>query len=213
MDNSQKDIAAQNVLVSSPGKAGRIIRCKRHKSENRRTVQKGCNAWILDLNEGTPSRLLFQSPLRIGHTKTEPWAESVSKFLLPVAWVRRIQNRESASSVFHSSSKCFWWNSDKVWEQVERSTNVNTAIAAWKLIYSREKELWLGIASLCSCMLSPCVGLAQPSAVQASLYRHHFGNPDISPLGYIFSCTGFTSATPKSARQAFIFINFYLIIA
>jgi hypothetical protein len=59
------------------------------------------------------------------------------------------------------------------------------------------------------------VGLAQPSAVQASLqrYRLHFGNPDISPLGYIFSCTGFTSATPKSARQAFIFINFYLIIA
>ena len=59
------------------------------------------------------------------------------------------------------------------------------------------------------------VGLAQPSAVQASLqrYRLHFGNPDISPLGYIFSCTGFTSATPKSARQAFIFIYFYLIIA
>jgi hypothetical protein len=59
------------------------------------------------------------------------------------------------------------------------------------------------------------VGLAQPSAVQALLqrYRLHFGNPDISPLGYIFSCTGFTSATPKSARQAFIFIIFYLIIA
>ena len=47
------------------------------------------------------------------------------------------------------------------------------------------------------------------SAIQAmlvQLYRHHFGNPDISPLGYIFSCTGFTSATPKSALQGFIFI-------
>jgi hypothetical protein len=50
------------------------------------------------------------------------------------------------------------------------------------------------------------VGLAQPSAVQASLYRLHFGNPEISPVAYIFSPTGFTSATPKSALQAFIFI-------
>jgi hypothetical protein len=59
------------------------------------------------------------------------------------------------------------------------------------------------------------VGLAQPSAIQASLQRYklHFSNPDISPLSYIFSYTSFTSATPKSARQAFIFINFYLIIA
>jgi hypothetical protein len=38
------------------------------------------------------------------------------------------------------------------------------------------------------------VGLAQPSAVQASLYRLHFGNPEISPTG-------------------FHFCNFYLIIA
>jgi hypothetical protein len=37
---------------------------------------------------------------------------------------------------------------------------------------------------------SEAVGLAQPSAVQASLYRHHF------------SATGFTSATPKSALYA-----------
>jgi hypothetical protein len=38
------------------------------------------------------------------------------------------------------------------------------------------------------------VGLAQPSAVQASLqrYRLHFGNPEISLIRYIFSCTGFT---------------------
>jgi hypothetical protein len=50
------------------------------------------------------------------------------------------------------------------------------------------------------------VGLAQPSAVQASLYRLHFGNPEISPVAYIFTPIGFTSATPKSALQAFIFI-------
>jgi len=31
-----------------------------------------------------------------------------------------------------------------------------------------------------------CVGLAQPSAVQASLYRLHFGNPEICPVAYIF---------------------------
>jgi hypothetical protein len=38
------------------------------------------------------------------------------------------------------------------------------------------------------------VGLAQPSAVQASLqrYRLHFGNPEISLIRHIFSCTGFT---------------------
>jgi hypothetical protein len=33
------------------------------------------------------------------------------------------------------------------------------------------------------------------SAIQAmlvQLYRLHFGNPEISPLGYIFSPTGFT---------------------
>jgi hypothetical protein len=49
--------------------------------------------------------------------------------------------------------------------------------------------------------LSLYVGLAQPSAVQASLYRLHFGNPEISLVAYIFSPTGFH------------FHHFYLIIA
>jgi hypothetical protein len=30
------------------------------------------------------------------------------------------------------------------------------------------------------------VGLAQPSAIQASLYRLHFGNPEISLTGFYF---------------------------
>jgi hypothetical protein len=30
------------------------------------------------------------------------------------------------------------------------------------------------------------VGLVQPSAVQASLYRLQFGNPEISPTGFHF---------------------------
>jgi len=114
------------------------------------------------------------------------------------------QNLEKDSPEYNTLSR-----SGKVWENFFKPQDVHPYLLAQTKLQSTldrvDKQK----------LFYTTVGLAQPSAVQASLqrYRLHFGNPDISPLGYIFSCTGFTSATPKLARQAFIFIIFYLIIA
>ena len=53
---------------------------------------------------------------------------------------------------------------------------------------------YLTLTLVLRCSSKGSCWIIQASAVQASLqrYRLHFGNPEISPLGYIFSPTGFT---------------------
>ena len=52
------------------------------------------------------------------------------------------------------------------------------------------------------------VGLAQPSAVQASLYRLHFGNPEICPVAYIFQPYRLYFGNPEISPIGFYFLSF-----
>ena len=65
----------------------------------------------------------------------------------------------------------------------------------------------------CVVNLRVTVGLAQPSAVQASLYRLHFGNPEICPVAYIFQPYRLHFGNPEISPTGFHFHHFYLIIA
>jgi len=83
---------------------------------------------------------------------------------------------------------------------------INTAFAAAYYVPASTSKRPLSASAIAGIAISAAalvldntgyVGLA----VQVSLQRYklYFGNPEISPIRYIYSCTSFTSATPKSA--------------